>query len=1275
MHSFIYYWHIEDELDDQCLPQLIMRAYGMNEKGENMILHIKNFTPWIYLEIKEYSQTSERWIQIKTGIKNKIIEKVPSLAKKKFYVVSKKKLYFYHNQEYYYFKLRFSSMKNRKQIYYALNQYKFRYMNRNFMIQCHEYEASPLLQLICSKNLHSTGWINFNGHTINSKHWSEYSEYTVDYEDIKMVSNEISVSLGVPSPNVLSFDIEVYSHNWQKMPESTNPLDQIFQICCICEFSNKNIQKFLITFENLCPSIVGKDVHLIPVFNEKDLLLEFTKLVRLLNPHVLVGYNIFGFDIPYMIQRAKYHDIYNEFNLLGIPLYVHGVEKEISWSSSAYSYQEFHYLETEGRLYIDLLPVVKRDYKFNNYKLKTVSTYFLGETKDPLTAIDIFKAFAERNNIENGIQKLSECGKYCVQDGYLVLKLYQILQLWIGLTEMAKICNVPISFLFTKGQQIKVYSQVYKKCYEENIIIESNVHHDILDRCTQYAGAHVFTPQPSLYDWVVPFDFSSLYPTIIIAYNIDYSTFVVDESKVDLKDCNVLEWEDHINCEHDLEKKKGKITKHLCQKNRFVFKKEPLGVIPTLLQGLLDARADTKKLMKSLSKNDSLSAELKETMMVVYDKRQLAYKVSANSMYGGMGVLKGYLPFMPGAMSVTAMGRHNIQKAAEYVKSQHQGHLIYGDSIVADTPIVIKNMSNEMNVFTVEELFLRYESKPYEQFKSFDLSLLQKEQSIPSSPIYIYSKTGWSSIHRIIRHYTTKKIYRIVTTSGIIDVTEDHSLVLENGDLIPPTQLQKGNILLTYSYSTFWNALDFDLNIMSLLNKIEITKDKGHIKINLDWTKHKKECMLLYLFFNKHFESLYIHFQDSCMILSPNQYFNDDKDNDDENDNNVNYNIKNGMDKLSYQKGMVLSVCELTTTTMTDFVYDIETEEGVFHAGIGNLIVKNTDSIYCHFKGHNDAITTWNKAKEIEKELLQLFPKPMKLVFEEKLYKKFLILTKKRYMAYTCDDKGEIDEDLTIRGVLLARRDNCKWIRDFYEIIVRRIMDNDTKESIIQLIGEKILELFQWKQKNLKYFTVTKLVNKNYKSKPLPIDLKKCKKRLEELDINEADLISSEQLELINQSIINEKDIKQKNVEWVQQYIEKSKPAHVQLAEKMKRRGKPVEAGSRIEYVIVTHPNDPKTKLYDKIEDPSYFKMHRDILRLDSFYYLKNLITPLDQLLGVVFKDDTIVLKYYRYHIQKQKVIQQIENYPVILFIDPSMTLESSIISNSNTKKKSYSTN
>jgi DNA polymerase elongation subunit (family B) len=269
----------------------------------------------------------------------------------------------------------------------------------------------------------------------------------------------------------------------------------------------------------------------------------------------------------------------------------------------------------------------------------------------------------------------------------------------------------------------------------------------------RYVGAHVFPPVPGIYDRVIPFDFSSLYPTTIIAYNIDYSTLVTDDSFPDSK-CHVMQWEDHLGCEHDpkvirrielshkieklkeeikhirelrdakvgkpkkkdinyytfamelIEKKKvyvdslnkkneelkplieersalvKTITKNtMCAKRNYRFVKEPKGVLPTILQNLLDARKNTRNQIKSINKTITDDNKNEMTMLIsVLDKRQLAYKISANSMYGAMGVKKGYLPFMPGAMCTTYKGRCNIEIVARVIPEKYGGQLVYGDT-------------------------------------------------------------------------------------------------------------------------------------------------------------------------------------------------------------------------------------------------------------------------------------------------------------------------------------------------------------------------------------------------------------------------------------------------------------------------------------------------------------------------------------------------------------------------------------------------------------------
>jgi len=1198
MKIFVYQWHVEDEADENDETVTRIRAYALNEKQETVCLHINGFHPWFYLEVR----CAFPWTEYRNIVKNKILDRYKGPVIKPFSLGYKQKLYFHQEEKKTpFFKISFPSVQARRSAYYKLQKYATGVLGKKTEFYCHEHEASPLLQLCCKQDLPTAGWVEFNGRkqpapmkTTQMEH-----EYAAEYTNISAVKGD---AMGVPSVAVLSFDIETYSTNPNRMPDPTVQGDCIFQVSCVLERPSKKTHKCLLTLGSPC--IPDKNHIEVRCFgSEKELLLGFQSYLAKESPHVVIGYNIFGFDIPYMVERAKMLGIMDGFDIWGIPHRKHSAYKEIKWSSSAYAYQEFHYLDAEGRVFVDLLPVVQREYKFSNYKLKTVSTFFLGETKDPLTHHDIFDAY-RLGVLGNDSKKLSECGKYCVQDSYLVLRLFKRLETWVGLVEMAKICNVPIMSLFTQGQQIKVFSQVYKKCMNEGILVQSHQSLPVvaeMEGADTYSGAYVFPPKPGVYDWVVPFDFSSLYPTTIIAYNIDYSTLVVDDSLPD-EACHVIEWEDHIGCEHDSEKTKK--DRKVCKSFRFRFRKEPMGVIPSLLQALLSQRSETKKRMKTLT-ND-------ETLKTVLDKRQLAYKVSANSMYGAMGVQKGYLPFMPGAMSTTAMGRMSIQKAAEYVKKKHQGQLIYGDSVAADTPICLF-YDDSIHFVTIEHFYSQFPSRAYPQFRPQDETLVCKEQAIPPGMVRVLGGNGWTFVQRVIRHTTTKSMYKITTTSGIVEVTEDHSLVLENGELIKPSELTTNHRLMCIPESekkTLRGRSPFcaaDLKHMEVLDNHFITVSKDCPP--LVWAR-------LMCFLQGNWPGLRLNVTESGDV------------------------VMDLWNTHGLSRGVVLRI-EKTRDQEKMTVYDIETEEGRFHCGVGELVVKNTDSIYCHFNTKQDSKTVWKLAKSVEGEFIRLFPSPMKLVFEEKIYQTFLILTKKRYMAYTCNEDGSTDKDLTTRGVLLARRDNCRWVRQVYEKVVRSIMDRASKDEVLDFVNMAILALFRWDVSSVSDFVVSKMVGKDYKIRALPTDPKKFQKRCADLQLCgvPADM-ATEEIERKNRMLLETPD--KVRDEWLLRYIEKAQPAHVQLAMRMKRRGHPVEAGTRIEYLI-SENNDLKSKLTEKLEDPDYFKTHRDLLRLGRLYYVQLLSKPLDQLLEIVYGLQNFSKSLCDLHTRHKKLVTEVE--------------------------------
>jgi len=813
---FPYSWHIDEEETEVTS----IRVYGLNDKNKNICLRIDDFNPFVYIELPP-----EKSWNLSNGqlLMNKINELLGNKKPISCKLAWKKKLYgaYLDNKKerkvFPYLYCTFSNRNDIKTLCYKLKHNLHIVGLGSLKFKVHETDADPILQLTCCRNIPTAGWIKFHG-----KEVPKYDKITLCDQEFKVKWQHVFPEErdGVAKPKIMGFDIEVNSTNPSAMPKAEKMGDKVFQISCVIARDGDNpddYEKYLLTLGQPDQDIVGEEV-LVQMFDTEAQLLEgFTTFIREENPNIIVGYNILGFDIPYMIARAKMNMCIYEFDKQGFHKFAHAKERIIKWSSSAYKNQEFEFLDAEGRVYVDLLPLVKRDFKFNNYKLKTISEYFIGETKDPLTAKGIFKCYRigikkDKNNEYSNISQraMAIVGKYCVQDSILVVRLMEKLKTWVGLTEMATVCNVPIFTLYTQGQQIKVFSQLYKYCMYEDIVVEKDAYE--VSENERYVGAKVFPPIPGRYKMVVPFDFASLYPTTIIAYNIDYHTWVPPGSDIPDSMCHVMEWSDHLGCEHDpkvirklhlnkyidaekeeLKKLREKrnsikdklrkkeimdeintkneelkpyieerseltktITKHpMCAHRKYRFLKEPRGVLPTVIQNCLDARKHTRKvdmkkckqeierLNKDTEDNGTDNTQLintQKTLLDVLDKRQLAFKVSANS-------------------------------------------------VSAITPIPCK--INDILVY-----------RTIENISKGDWIAINEEQEIstPIDNLLVWSDKGFTKPKYVMRHPQEKPLKRILTHTGLVDCTEDHSLLRPNGQEVKPSELNIGDELMHKQY-------------------------------------------------------------------------------------------------------------------------------------------------------------------------------------------------------------------------------------------------------------------------------------------------------------------------------------------------------------------------------------------------------------------------------------------------------------------------------------------
>jgi DNA polymerase elongation subunit (family B) len=317
-----------------------------------------------------------------------------------------------------------------------------------------------------------------------------------------------------------------------------------------------------------------------------------------------------------------------------------------------------------------------------HYDLDNTKSIKWGMAKDDVTPQDIFR-LAKGTSADRAV-----VAKYCIQDCNLVHHLMNKIDVVTGYVEMSRICSVPISFLVFRGQGIKLTSYVAKKCRDKDTLMPDMEKPKVAEG---YEGAIVLPPKCSMYmdNPVACVDYSSLYPSSMISQNYSHDSKVWSK-EYDLEGKlihihgerdkngefiydNLPEYQ-YIDIEFDTYRyirknatskaEKTKVGKMICRWAQFPDNKK--GIMPSILEELLKARKDTRKMIKT---------EKDPFMQNILDKRQLGYKVTANSLYGQCGSRTSTFYEKDVAASTTATGRMMIIYAKRIIEE------VYGDRI------------------------------------------------------------------------------------------------------------------------------------------------------------------------------------------------------------------------------------------------------------------------------------------------------------------------------------------------------------------------------------------------------------------------------------------------------------------------------------------------------------------------------------------------------------------------------------------------------------------
>ena len=447
---------------------------------------------------------------------------------------------------------------------------------------------------------------------------------------------------------ILSFDIECAGRKGV-FPEANH--DPVIQIANVVTRTGEDKPFVRNVFcMDTCSLIVNTQIFEFDA--EEKLLMAWRDFLERVDPDVIIGYNIANFDFPYLLDRAKHLKV-QKFPYWSRLKNIQSQAKDTNFSSKQMGNRDTKATNTNGRLQLDLLQLIQRDHQLRSYTLNSVCAEFLNEQKEDVHHTMITELY---NGTPESRRRLAV---YCLKDAYLPQRLMDKLMCLVNYTEMARVTGVPFNYLLARGQQVKFISQLFRKALSQNLVIP-NLRNEGTDE--QYEGATVIEPTRGYYDVpIATLDFASLYPSIIQAHNLCYTTLLTKP----------------------LVEKLGykKDDEYIVTPNGDLFctAKVRKGLLSQILEELLTARKKAKK---------ELATETDPFKKAVLNGRQLALKISANSVYGITGATVGKLPCLAIASSTTGYGRQMIERTKMEVEARyniangysHDAQVIYGDT-------------------------------------------------------------------------------------------------------------------------------------------------------------------------------------------------------------------------------------------------------------------------------------------------------------------------------------------------------------------------------------------------------------------------------------------------------------------------------------------------------------------------------------------------------------------------------------------------------------------
>ena len=490
----------DTDTDSECsceikMDNYLIRCFGVTKSGMSVTCAINNFKPYYYVKVhqqitrtqfdaflrhidekyyylKDYrctwykgaSDTSHtRYCQIKNVLARDHSGKHLST------IVVKKDLFGFNNGKTYKFiKLVFNS-------YNAMLKSRYAFKNavqiesvstKPVKYKLYESNFEPFMRYCHMKDILMAGWIRLpkGKYTLTKDTANTQIEASIDHKNVVSLRDVQDMGRLLQA----SWDIEVYSED-DSFPDPRRPANVVYQIATTYKYYNDNdiLVKHLLTLKT-CARVKDPMVIVECCKDERDLIRRWLYTINMMDPDIMYTYNGDSFDCRYLKERANMTGLSKYmFEMLSrlkqIPAYM----KTEYFSSSAYGDSEFHRVYIPGRLNYDLLIHYKRGMKkYPSYKLDYIANEILKVGKHDVSAKDMFRYFASGDP-----EKIKIIAEYCIQDTYLLQRLVDTQLILTNIIQLANVTFVPIGYLTTRGQTIKVFSQVLRKASQMGFLV------------------------------------------------------------------------------------------------------------------------------------------------------------------------------------------------------------------------------------------------------------------------------------------------------------------------------------------------------------------------------------------------------------------------------------------------------------------------------------------------------------------------------------------------------------------------------------------------------------------------------------------------------------------------------------------------------------------------------------------------------------------------------------------------------------------------------------